>query len=168
MPDLILIDTNILIWGVQKKARPGYEEMIAKADRYFQTVPKETTFIISSIVLGEFLRQFPEKDALSYSFEICSKMHVVPFDVASALKSNRIFREQFPKFKGKYRHSNLNDDSRIALLADINIIASGLVHGATKVVSEDALFLDMARPYFPVVMRLPETPPTQPDLPIPS
>lgn len=156
----LLLDTNILIWGVlQGGDTPEEREMIKKAAAYLDKAAKDgRTMAISMVTVGEFLVCVPQEEHEKYLALLQESFAILPYDLAAAQKAAVIFSKDFAKMKSSYK------GRRGLLRQDIQILASALAHGNVSViVTEDGGFQDMAKQYLTVIS-LPEPPMTQMEL----
>jgi len=57
--DLVCLDTQVLIWGIQERAKSGQEEMIQRAKYLFSKFTHaKTKVLLPSIVVGDFFWGF--------------------------------------------------------------------------------------------------------------
>lgn len=155
--DLLCIDTNVMIWGILRNGRTEREkEMIEKAASFFENGFKEgKIFAISVITLSEFMVRIPPEERDQYIELISGNFVLIPYSEDAALKTADIFREQYAEMKSKYH------GMRGILHADLQILASAVVFGGVKLITEDGAFRELAAKYIPV-SGLPEPPPEQP------
>lgn len=157
MPDeLLCIDTNVMIWGILQNGKTEKEKrMIEKASAFFENGFNEgKTFAISVITLSEFMVRIPPEERDRYIGLISQNFVLLPYSENAALKNADIFREQYSKMKSAYH------GMRGILRPDIQILASAIVFGNVKLITEDAPFRELAEKYIPV-SGLPDPPPEQ-------
>lgn len=154
--ELLCIDTNVLIWGILQNGRTEEEKrMIEKASYFFEDGFKQNKiFALSVITLSEFMVNIPSEERDQY-LELISRYFVlIPFSEDAALKSADIFRDQYSKMKSAYH------GARGILRPDIQILASAIVFGNVKLITEDKPLQELAKKYIPV-SGLPDLPPEQ-------
>lgn len=156
---IIYLDTHTLIWGVQSACTPGQEQMKEKALNFIKTsLIENASFMISSVVLSEFLAGIPEENHNTFINTLSKNFIIVPFDSASALETAKLSQKHFGSLKKEY-------GSRNALKDDIKILATALVYKPTDVLVNDKQFLNLAKQYFfNTAYELPEIPPEQQEL----
>ena len=157
MPDeLLCIDTNVMIWGILQNGKSDNEKrMIEKAACFFESgFQKNKLFAISIITFSELMTGIPPEKRDPYIDLISRNFVLLPFSEDAALKAADIFREQRLKMKSSY-HGN-----RSILCQDIQILASAVVFGNVKLITEDVALSKLAEQYIPVC-GLPEPPPEQ-------
>ena len=157
MPDeLLCIDTNVMIWGILQNGKNDVEKrMIEKAACFFESGFQDNkTFAISVITFSELMMGIPPEERDPYIDLISRNFVLIPFSENAALKAADIFREQRLKVKSSYH------GVRGILRPDIQILASAVVFGNVKLITEDVAFSKLAEQYIPVC-GLPEPPPEQ-------
>lgn len=157
MPDeLLCIDTNVMIWGILQNGKTEKEKrMIEKASVFFENGFNEgKVFGISIISFSEFMVRIPP-DMRDCYIELISKNFVLlPFSEDAALKAADIFRDKYIKMRTAYH------GVRGILRQDIQILASAVVFGNVKLITEDIPLRELAESYIPV-SGLPEPPAEQ-------
>jgi predicted nucleic acid-binding protein len=129
---MIAIDTNILIWGLDRRATAGIEGMVPLAERFFEYAARERIeVIVPTQVLAEFLVRNTEDERQAAIALIDPSFPLAPLDfpaalIAAELTSNRNHTEEVRATFGLTRQ---------VVKADVNIIASALNFGATKLIS---------------------------------
>ena len=153
----LLLDTNILIWGMlQSGTTPEEQEKVRKATAFLDKAEKDGQLMaISMVTVGEFLVCVPQEEHGKYIALLQESFAILPYDLAAAQKAAVIFSDDFGKMKSSYK------GQRGLLRPDIQILASALAHGNTSaIMTEDVGFKEMARKYLKVI-ELPEPPMTQ-------
>lgn len=88
----VCLDTNVVIWGLLKKATVGQEAMIRRAEALLQFLQqKKVSVIIPSVVLGESMVKLSEDERGSFLAKVSDRLFVAPFDQLSALHFARLF-----------------------------------------------------------------------------
>jgi len=148
-----------MIWGILQNGKTEREKMmIQKASSFFEKGFSEgKTFAISVITLSEFMVRIPPEERDPYIELISKNFVLIPYSENAALKNADIFRDQYLKIKSKYH------GMRGILRPDMQILASAVVFGNVKLITEDGAFKELAEKYIPV-SGLPEPPPEQPSL----
>jgi predicted nucleic acid-binding protein len=156
---MLCLDTMIMIWGVQRVARPGQERQVELATRFLDSLNAERV-MIPSVVLAEFLAGFEDnRERAAYGSLLSRRFFVAPFDAPSASVAAEISRHA--------PSSAVKDPlARRCLKADAQIIATAIVHGADTIVTANvAEYLRLASDRIKIV-DLPEIP-VQPNLELP-
>lgn len=154
---IIYLDTHTLIWGIQKICSTGQELMKDKALSFIKSsLAENASFMISSVVLGEFLAGIPEASHRDFLNSLSRNFIIVPFDTSAALEAAKLSQKHFHSLKKEYGSRNILKD-------DIKILASALVYKPTEIILNDNKFLDLAKQYLKA-SELPEIPPEQQEL----
>lgn len=126
---MICFDTMVLIWGLQKKARPGQERMIELASRYIASLDARETVMIPSVVLSEYLTGFHDETTRREQAAIIAKrFFVAAYDApAAALAADLLVSPAAQTLK--------EEGDRRRLKADAQIIGTAIHHGAEKIVT---------------------------------
>jgi predicted nucleic acid-binding protein len=147
--ELVCFDTHILIWGVQKTARPQQQDMIPKTRRFLEHLDdKQIKAIIPSVVLSEFLMPIPADKMGIYLHKIDEKFLVIPYDAMAAIEFAKIWQSK-------------NDDNTIQALrhdgfskhhlkVDGMIIATAVTQKASCIYSHDTGLKKLASGYIEV------------------
>ena len=162
---MIAVDTNILIWGLNLQATAGIEHMIPLAAKFFAYVTAQRIeLVIPSQVLAEFLvRNTPEErqEALA---KIDSSFPIAPLDFGAALIASELTsnRDHLAEVRANF------GISRQVVKADVNIIASAINYGATRIISgnlpemrtlaQGKILVQSLEEYFAKVIEPPEQP----------
>jgi len=153
--EIVSIDTEILIWGIQKKGNPEEERRVKvpKAEYFFNEFIHENkhTLVIPTIVVGEYLCKLTknQEEVFSQFLENCL---VVDFDYKAA----RIAAEIMSKIKG------IRDELtgiRRCITADCKIVATAKAAGASAIYTEHDDIIKLARLINYPTRRLPDIPP---------
>lgn len=152
MSTIIGIDTNILIWGLRRKAEDGQESNIRKAAYLINSVlsEKNVTVVIPSIVLAEATHGLPLDLRVAFTCRVQETFKIVPFDTMAAQEFSRISKV-FCRGRGKGRQ---------VLKADAMILATALAQQVKVFYSEDDELIAKGN-QFMEVRGLPTPPPTQ-------
>ena len=157
---LMVLDTNILIWGVLKPDKtPEEKEMTAKATAFLDKVcADKQPLAISMITVGEFLVCVPPEKREEYANQLQKSFVILQYDLLAAMRSADICGTMFGKMKNSYR------GCRAILRQDIQILGSAMAHGnVSAIVTEDGGFQALARHYLNVI-GLPDNVPEQLEL----
>ncbi len=150
MSTIIGIDTNILIWGLRRKANPGQESYIPKAEYLIRSIlsEKNVNLVIPAMVLAEATHGLPFDLQIAFTIRVQQHFRIVPFDTAAAREFPRISKV-FCRGKG-----------RQALKADAMILATIIAQQANIFYTEDHELLTKGN-QFVEVRNLPTPPPQQ-------
>jgi predicted nucleic acid-binding protein len=126
---VICFDTMVLIWGLQKQARPGQENMIELASRYIESLDPKETVMIPSVVLSEYLTGFRDAAVRKEQAATIARRFFVPaFDApAAALAAELMLSPAALHLR--------EGVSRKQIKADAQIIGTAIQHGAEKIVT---------------------------------
>lgn len=132
MGRVVCIDTHILIWGVQRRAKSSQEAMIERTINFLDWLQNEQqAVVVPTPVLTEFLMKIPQSDHNKITREIESRFIVLPYDAAAASMNAHIWQTN----KNYGLHSELDDRDRIK--TDSMIVAVAVVNGVKILYSED-------------------------------
>ena len=135
---LVCLDTQILIWGIQKNSRETQKDMISKAEAFLDNCQKnKTLMMIPSIVLGEFLTTVDIKEHSDIIRQLSSSYIINSYDAKSAAIFAKLWREK--KESGLIDNIKKDDFEikRQELKADCMIVAAAIASKATAIYSYD-------------------------------
>ena len=133
---LVAVDTNVLVFGVRKK---GPKEKIQQARWLFEELDRcKAQIIVPAIVLSEYVTKVKADERAATAALIADAFQVEPFDIRDVVTAAELWDH------GKATRKTGVPNSRIALRADILIIATAKNHGAMEVYSDDADFRALA------------------------
>ena len=94
--DLVCLDTQVLIWGVQERARSGQEEMIQRARYLFSAFTQaKTKVLIPSIAVGEFLLGIPSDMHGVFLSKLGEGGFIIaPYDLQAAARFAALWKER--------------------------------------------------------------------------
>lgn len=160
------LDNNILIWGVRGVATSGQEEMIQRAQTFFEDLDtSDADILVPSVVVAEFLAGVPKQQHLGLLDVLNRRFQVVPFDVRTAAVAAELWRdaaERNPHLKDQIREA-FPGTERAKIKADLMILATALARGADVLYTHDGP-LKMAAEGRIEVRELPPPRPRQADL----
>ena len=139
--NLISVDTEILIWGVQKNANPLERRliMVPKAKYFFEEYIESNGYklLIPTCVVAEYLVHLSksEEEVLNEVLENCL---IVDFDYKAARIAAEIWRKR-TQSKETY------DGVRNCITTDCRIIATAKAHGASAIYTEHDDIIKLAR-----------------------
>jgi len=134
MPEIICLDSQIIIWGVRKKATSGQEEMLAKAELFLKTCENDgVKIIIPTIVIGEIMSGMADEEHSEFIKYMASKFMIAPFDVLSAVAFAKIWREN-KRLRNELKEQGAK---REEMKADCLIVAIAKSRNADYIYSHD-------------------------------
>ena len=153
---MVVFDTNVLIWGVKRQSTSGQENMIELAVRLIEDLDdKETEIALPSLVISEYLSNFPDESREEQYSELIRSYYIVPFDAKAASIAAKI-RNDRDKISGIVDEYSA---SRNVIKADIYILASALSCGATEIFTHDKHIKKLAKGFDILVSDIPMLPP---------
>lgn len=156
---IVFVDTDFLIWCVQKESTKGQEEMVRKAEHALNEIIKNKDRIaVSSISVGEFLGGIPQELRGEYEREISNNFIIVPFDIVAARKSAIIHYDKFNASKKSH------PGGRKVLKADIQILGCLLRLNPNIFYCNDKGLLKISIKYFNKTLPLPDLPMEHPPI----
>jgi predicted nucleic acid-binding protein len=133
---MICFDTAVLIWGVQGLAGTARTEsdrdpMIDRTRRYVASLAGEgTRIMVPTPALAEYLRAFPSRDRRRQIELLDRHFFIAAFDLPSAYLAAGLAR--------RVREEGAPEGlTRQAIEADLQIIATAVVHGARAIVTDE-------------------------------
>lgn len=136
----IFLDTQILVFGIQKNGRNSQGHMVKRAEALFEKFDQEKSLspMISSIVLAELLLKVPPEEHDKVLTEVDKYFKISSFDTKSALLSARILYEK-TEGSGKSLNELCKEEngSRDHLKIDSMITANAKSNNAVVLYSED-------------------------------
>jgi predicted nucleic acid-binding protein len=149
--DLVCLDTQILIWGIQEEASPGQEDMIRRATYLFRLLTQsKTTIIISSIVVGEFLVGIPLNMHRTVVNLIGQGFVTAPFDLQAAAEFARLWDDR--QKRNIIRDlQEIQKATREELKVDCLIVATAIAQKASCIYSCDGKLKAFAAESIPVI-----------------
>jgi len=143
MSKLVLIDSQILIWGIKEYASPGQEPNIPRAKNFISWLSEEEYKILMPVPqLVELMSYVPvaNQDSIRHLFRGKSFV-IAPFDeMASSKCAELLYLSLNEPDLVKYRQEQAVAKSKIKY--DCMIAAVAIVRGALKIYSHDT---DMKR-----------------------
>jgi predicted nucleic acid-binding protein len=130
------VDTHILIWGIQREATPGQEEMIPRAQALLAQLERDRTqVVVPSVVIGEFLIGLPASEQPRYQDIISRRFVVVPYDLRASIHFARIWQQK--RDANVFEELKARGATRTLLRADTMIVATALAASATSLYGHD-------------------------------
>lgn len=142
---IICLDTQILYWGIVKKAARGAENLIVPAGQFLKWIEtQQYDIIIPTIVLGEMLIPIPDDEQGKVLAQFKQDWMLVDFDTKAALIYAQMRRNHITQKRFKDLRHLHPDVTKKELVADAMIIATAIAHGAEKIYSHNEDFLALA------------------------
>lgn len=128
---MICIDTMVLIWGVQRKARSGQEEMVERTARYLRNLRDENeTIMVPAPAAAEYLQGFDDDERQEQLAALERFFFVPSFDLPAAAIAAELSR--------KSDTWGLNERvDRQKVKTDVQIIAIAVAHRAELIVTDN-------------------------------
>lgn len=137
---MVAFDTMILIWGVRRQAPPGREDLVDRCVDLIKHLKEDrTTIMVPSLAVAEYLVHFSAEDQKIQQAIIGESFFVAPFDMKAAAIAGELYDKQ--------RMQAIRADTdlpRQCLKADLNIVATSIAHGATRIYVDDRHFRTLA------------------------
>ena len=124
---MICLDTNILIFGIQRRAAPEYQAQMEAASYYLDSLAEDDDVMIPSIVVAEYLQGFPDPNVRQQQYEILARRFIIPSFDAHAAKIAADIGVKLGRLRDIDELSGL---SKPEVRADVNIIATAVANGA--------------------------------------
>ena len=138
---MICFDTSPVIWGVQGAAKTSQQRMIDRTRRYIRFLATENERImVPAPVLMEYLVAFKSNEQDHQRQLIEQNFFVPSFDIPAALVAAQLLGNR-ALIKAIQKTEKVNPQS---LRIDAQIIAIAIVHGASKIISNDPHFSKLA------------------------
>ena len=138
----VSIDAQILIWGIKKQATANRAHMIARASAFFERCRNDRTkLILPAQALAEYLVGFDDATRNRSIVMLERTFIIAPFDakaasVAASLQRDRDLLRDIGEEYGLRKQT---------IKADINVLASAIASGSTRLISEDAEMVKLAQ-----------------------
>jgi predicted nucleic acid-binding protein len=143
----VCLDNHILIWGIRGVATSGQEGMIQRAlDLLGDLEENDADILIPSVVASEFLAGVAKTQHTELLRVLNLRFQLPPFDVRSAAMAAEIWRdaaELNPNLREQIRE-NFPGTERAKIKADIQIVATALVHRADILYTHDGVLRSIA------------------------
>jgi len=157
----ICIDSQVIVWGIKRQPTKGQEEMVSKAEYFFEWADSNGhEIIIPTIVVAEVLAPEPETIRSKYLETLTKGFIVVNFDTRSALKYAQLLNGRFEEVKKLQEETGT---IRQKMKADHMIIATAITNNASCIYSYDKGLTKFAQGYIDV-KEFPTPPPKQIDI----
>jgi predicted nucleic acid-binding protein len=135
--DLVCLDTQILIWGIQENAKLGQEDMIRRAQYLFRELSQaRTKALVPSVVIGEFLLKIPASMHTMVLNLMREGFLTAPYDLQAAACFASLWQERDEGNIIRYLRDELQA-TRAELRADCMIVATAIVQKASCIYSHD-------------------------------
>ena len=145
----ILIDSNIVIWGIKKQCTPGQENMIISAERFFDNAQEnKIDILIPTPVVAEILSPEPKEKHADILKTINRYYIVVDFDIGVAQKTAELLMNRSLEITSYLEENKVIRDK---MKFDHAILASALIYGANCIYSHDKDIKIIAQDAIPVL-----------------
>jgi predicted nucleic acid-binding protein len=134
------VDTSILIWGVKRESPPDRPDMVSRCVALIESLKgKRSVIMIPSIVVAEYLADFPLERQAEQRQIFGHHFFIAPFDARAATIAGEIYSKTTI-------HQAQSDTGicRQCLKADLKIIATAIAHGAARIYTNDKHFTKLA------------------------
>jgi predicted nucleic acid-binding protein len=141
---LVCIDSNLLIWGIQKQANSTQEDMIPKTIALLEFFEQKNANLnnvsyklaVPTIVLGEFLLGCEsEQDRKHLLRKIQERFRVLEYNVIAAKFHSEVYN--FCKGSAEIKKLRESGTTRVALKADFMIYATAKANQANLIITHD-------------------------------
>ena len=140
MDRLVCFDSNVVIWGIKKKASIGQEYMIEKTEKFISHLDKSSTqILIPSVVLAEILSTESKENQKKFLKIISSNFIVGDFNQLTAKLFAELFNENIEHDKQLRIENEIRKDK---MKLDYMIVASAIEHNASCIYSNDRKHLE--------------------------
>lgn len=131
---IVCLDTNILIWGVRKKATHGQEKNIERAMDLLSLLElRKDKVMTTSLCVAEAAVGVAQERLPAFIDAVNHCLMVVPFDNLAVTYYHYIYnkyKETAPQLKGE-------EYKRINVISDMKIAAAAVSHGAQIIYSNN-------------------------------
>lgn len=136
MDRLVCFDSNVVIWGIKKKASKGQEHMIEKTIKYIELLDKsKIQILIPSVVIAEILSNEPKEKHIGILKELSQNKFVIGhFNTLTAKIFAELFGDSISHDK-EYRTENQIRKDKMKL--DYMIVATAIENNASYICSND-------------------------------
>ena len=126
---VVAIDTQILVWGVRRQGEPDQKQ---RARWLFKQLEDEQAYLIlPSVALSEYLIPIERKRHSAVIAELSRRFFIAPFGIECISLAAALFAEHKTSLPSKQPHA------RIAMKADVQIIATAVAYKANRFYSGD-------------------------------
>lgn len=131
------VDTNILIYGHQKRVLDGHEILADNAERFIDWADEASgvQIAIPTIVLTEYLKYFDQERRADIMDEFQRRFIILAYDAPASEKAVIVWRENYDEEVIQDLTRNGVDKDWVD--ADCMIIGTALRYGAECIVSND-------------------------------
>lgn len=148
--NVVCLDTQILQWGVMKKESKtqNSQKLIDRATYFIDWLDQQSvSIILPSFVVGELLVTVPEREHPRVLNLLDEDWMIVDYDLRAAQQFAVMrYNQALKQIMNDIRQGNPYATRR-QLIADIMIIATAIVNGASKIYSHDSDFINLASGY---------------------
>lgn len=145
MSKLVLIDSQIFIWGIKEKSSPCQDHMIPPAKIFVKHLEDSGYRILMPVPqLGELLSAVPVDEQKSIRDLIDKRFVVVPFDDLAAAKFGElVYKSLHDEDLKKYREEHKVTKNKLKF--DCMLVAIAITRQASKIYSNDSDLLKYAQ-----------------------
>jgi len=138
MDKLVVIDSNIFIWGIKGQATEGQEDMIGRAKDLIEFLSNSNYRILLPVPqMVELMSILPISDQPTLRKFIDKTFMVAPFDELAAIKCAELLHLSLNDTEiSELRKEGKIQKNRIKY--DCMIVAISIVRGVSKIYSEDS------------------------------
>jgi predicted nucleic acid-binding protein len=150
MSKVVMIDSNIFIWGIKGQSRESQKELIEPAKRFINHITElKYRILMPAPQLGELLSFVPVDQQHEILSLIDKRFWVVPFDQLSALKfSELVYKSLKEPDLILYRQEHKVPKNKLKF--DCMLIATAITRNVTKIYSNDPDIKKFAQNQVPV------------------
>lgn len=137
MSKLILLDTQIIIWGIRGVASDGQEYRIGRAKAFVEWLSEnEYKLLLPVPQLAEIMCGVPPEQQPAIRAYFDKRFRIVPFDEMAAAKCAELMYHSFTNSELKEYRKN-HGVPRQKMKFDCMLVAIAITRGASKIYSED-------------------------------
>ena len=154
---IVALDTNILIWGVQGKARTGQEHRIDEAKELLDLLSKQkASLALTMTTVGEYLAGLPEARHAEAMVVLQKRFRFLVYNARCAMEAARIWRlKKYGASRELEKHkTEFPDVTSTKIKADMQIVATCISHGVNTLYSADGPLLKMCEGYLVAIPML--------------
>jgi predicted nucleic acid-binding protein len=131
---MICFDTNLLIFGIQKRSSPEYIHEVDAASAYINSLADTEDILIPPVVVLEYLQGFSNPRQRSESYESLAERFFIPSFDAHAAKLAADIAVALGRMSAVCAATGL---SRPEVRADIQVIATALANNAETIITHN-------------------------------
>ncbi len=154
---IVAVDTNILIWGVQGKARVGQEHRIEEAGELLNVLGKQkASLALTMTTVGEYLAGLPEARHAEAMVVLQKRFRLLVYNPRCAMEAARIWRLKKHGANRELEKHRIDfpEVTSTKIKADVQIVATCVAHGVNVLYSADEPLLKMCEGYLVAIPML--------------